>query len=171
MEIKHHLDAQPVLVSSSECSEYYLNPEIQIIHICLTVPRYRDNPAYLIQDLGINSEKLALCLQKLEQMRLILRQDNSIVVLKENLHLPRESPLYRTWRNQLKLMSMYKLDNTIERNPYSFMVVFSCNEEVRTEIQNRFLKFINGIEKLVDKSPKEDVFQLNFDLFSWTKTS
>jgi len=168
-ETKHHLEASSVNINSPDVAEYYLDPWLQIIHVCLSIKRYSQNPANLIGDLNLGKERVSLAIQKLEQMGLIARDVSGISLLKENIHLPRESPVYKSWRNQLKLMSMHQLDHTTEKNPYSFMVVFSADEATRTEIQGRFLKFINGVEKLVGKCQQENTYQISFDLFSWTK--
>ena len=48
----------------------------------------------------------------------------------------------------------------------SVHVVFSTNEAVRREIRASFLRFLKDAKALADGPAAEDVFQMNFDLFS-----
>lgn len=84
------------------------------------------------------------------------------------MHLPKQSPIYRSWRNQLKLAAINKMDTVADEQAYSFAVIFSANDDIRKEIPSRFLKCLKGIEELVAADPPDDTYQMSFDLFPWT---
>jgi hypothetical protein len=49
--------------------------------------------------------------------------------------------------------------------------VFSANDEIKKEIQSRFLACLKGIEELVAAGPQEDAYQMSFEIFPWTQGS
>ena len=49
----------------------------------------------------------------------------------------------------------------------SFSVVFACDEETKTTLRKKFLKFISEAEALCEKAPREKLCQINFDLHDW----
>ena len=156
-------------MSDADLMAYYLDPLIQIIHISLSIPRYQTDQLLLANDLRVPSPKLLGIINRLEHMQLIVRTKSAIKLLVESLHLPKESPVYKAWRNQLKLQAMNRLEIVTDHKAYSFSVVFSGNEAIRKEIQGRFLNLLKGVEKLVGEGPQEDVYQMSFELFPWTK--
>jgi len=102
-------------------------------------------------------------------MRLITRGKDGIKLLVENIHLPKQSPVYRSWRNQLKLLAINKIDTLADDQAYSFSVVFSANDDIRKEIHSRFLAYLKGVEELVGDAPQEHAYQMSFELFPWTQ--
>lgn len=170
LETKEHLKAKSVTGNSSGSETYYLDPLHQIVHIALSIARYQSDLALLAHDLRIPVERLLSAVQKLEQLGIISREKNgAIKTLVKNVHLPRTSPVYTSWRNQLKLISMQQLQNLGPSDSYSFAVVFSADIATRRLIQSRFLEFLKEVEEMVGKASNKNVFQLNFDLFNWTQ--
>lgn len=169
LDTKEHIKAVAIGTLSDELTAYYLDPLIQLTHICLSIPRYQKDQNLLAHDLRVPVSKLLTAINKLEQMRVISRTKDGIRLDLENIHLPKNSPVYKSWRNQLKLKAMSRVDSIPEENVYSFSVVFSSHEEIRKEIHSRFLSFLKGIEELVRSGPQEDAYQMSFELFSWTK--
>lgn len=168
LDTKEHLKPRTGVLND-DAAAYYLDPQIQIIHICLSIPRYQKDLSLLANNLKLPISKLAVAINKLEQMHLIARTKDGVKLLVENIHLPKHSPIYKSWRNQLKLMSIGRIDSIADDHAYSFSVAFSASEDIRTEIQSRFLAYLKSIEDLVSGGPQEEAYQMSFELFSWTK--
>lgn len=169
LETKEHIAARTV-GGAGGLAEYYLDPLYQIVHICLSIERYAHDLGLLARDLEVRPARVASAVNKLEQLGIIARApDRGIRVLMRNVHLPREAAVYPAWRNQLKVLSMQRLQSMSNDYSYSFAVVFSADEETRKKIQSRFLELLKEIEPFVKAAPAEDTFAMSFDLFSWTK--
>ena len=174
MRTKHldtaaHLASPSVFeFSSADMSDYYLDPFVQLVHVALSVPRYQRDLLRLAHDIKAPHTKVLGALEILERMQLITRAGSLVKVLTDSLHLPRQSNMYRAWHNQVKMRGLNRLSELNEDQAYSYAVVFSATDEVRIEIQQRFLKVLKGIEKVAREAPAENVFQMGFELFSWT---
>ena len=77
------------------------------------------------------------------------------------------SPLYKGWRNQLKLLAINRVDTLDKHHDYSFSVIFSSDAETRKNIQTLFLEFLKKVETMVDESEKAGVYQMSFEIFPW----
>lgn len=170
LDTKKHLKEAAIMDTNGDLQSYYFDPRVQLVHVCLTVPRYRKNLALLSEDLKLSTQQLLAILNKLEQMKIIARDNGDIKVLVENIHLPKSSPVYRPWRNGLKLMAMQKVDSIEDDDAYSFAVVFSSNEEAKRTIHRKFLEFIQEVEQISVSNKQENVYHLSFELFPWTKS-
>ena len=180
LESKKHLKAGEVARDSEELAlgngAYYLDPTHQLVHIALTVPKYLSDPRLISQDLGIEPERVEQSIDVLTKLGVLaVSQESSagkrargkIELLQTQVHLPRESPFYRPWRAQLRQWALQRLLQLDSKKAYTFSVVFSADEETRTEIQAKFLEFLSWTEKRVAKTKPERVYQMNFDLFRW----
>ncbi len=165
-----HINAPATELTSDEVTSYYLDPLIQLTHICLAIPRYQENQMLLAIDLKVPPVKLLSAINHLERMRLIEVTNGKIKLLVENMHLPKSAPVYRSWRNQIKLQAINRMDAIADDQAYSFAVVFSANEEARREIQSQFLTLLRRIEKLVGTAVPEEAYQMSFELFPWTRS-
>jgi uncharacterized protein (TIGR02147 family) len=167
LDSRAHLAAAKSAPSERDLAAYYLEPLVQIAHVCLALPRYQRDAAQLARDLGVPARRLNAAIAKLEGMGLVERRQQRIVLLVESLHLPRDAPLYRAWRNQMKLAATARLDALPDEQAYSFAALFSADEDVRKEIHARFLAFLRETEALVGGAPQSGVYQMSFELFPW----
>jgi uncharacterized protein (TIGR02147 family) len=170
LETKEHLPGTTVTDENPEfVHSYYLTPWAPIIHVALTVPRLARNPLALQEILRIEPHEFQQTLRLLESLKLIIPGPKGYQVVKPNFHLPPDSPAYRSWRAQQDLMMSNAV--LVKRDPkhYGFCVTFAAQESVRIEIRKRFLDFLNGVKELSDTSEAEEVYQMKFDIFSWTK--
>lgn len=161
-----------IKVSTSEeesyaLAPYYLDPWMQVIHIALTIPRYRADVGLVAGDLGLPMARVRRVLDKLKELGIISMNGARISVLKDHLHLSRSSPLCASWKKNLRSAAMNC--NDLNPNPlnYSFSVVFSSSEEARLEIQRKWFALLKEIESISARHPEEELFGLNFDLFYW----
>ena len=151
---------------SVEQHQYYLNPSIQLIHIALSIPKYSSNPKLLSVDLNFSESQVEEALQFLEKHGFISINASKIVKEPVNAHLPPSSEIYPAWKNQVRLMAQNK---TVLNDPsnYQFSVFFTSNEAARSRIQAILLEAIESIQKEVQTSEPENLYQMNMDLIGW----
>lgn len=146
---------------------YYLDPWAQIIHMYLMIPKWLKNPRALAEETRIGAERLASILKTLEELEIIELKSGVYRLLKEQLHLSKTSPLCLPQQNLMRTLSLSKTANRDDES-YSFLATFTANEKTRLKIQGEFIDFLKRVETLVAESPSEDVYQIQFDLFSWS---
>ena len=147
---------------------YYLEPIHQIVHVAFAIPRYQNNAQSLARDLSLEDAEFERILANLVALKLIHRTVNGVRLLVENLHLPRESVLYRPWLNQMKLASLNRLQQNTNKEGYAFAVTFSADEDTRKQILAKFFDFLRDTEEKAHSTHHEHVYQMSFELFSWT---
>lgn len=167
IESKEHITAD--IQSSGKNDVYYYDPLNQIVHLCLSVEKFRRNPMRIAPALKTAPSKIIRAIDTLEELGYIERMGDEILVRENHIHLARTAKVYKTWRNELKLASIAHLNQSSEDEDYSFSVIFSGNTEARESIRQLFLKFLKETEDIVKKAPSESVYQMSFDLFEWTK--
>jgi uncharacterized protein (TIGR02147 family) len=169
LETKAHIRASLPPIEMSALSEYYLDPHMQIIHICLLIERYASDLKALARDLRIHISRVTHIVARLEKLGVVERDERDRVkVLVTSIHLPKESLLFDPWRNQIRLASLKQMEALPRDEIYSFSVTFSATPEIRWLIQSRFLEYIGNLEGAVAAAPSHQAYQLNFDLFPWS---
>jgi hypothetical protein len=93
---------------------------------------------------------------------------DKIRVVIDGIYLPKTSPAYKPWRNQLKLLCMERLNRIPHDRDYSLSATFSANAKIRDKIKAEFLDLIKKSQALTEGTKLEDTYQMSFDLFSWT---
>lgn len=169
LDIKKHVVAKEVNLESSEFAEYYLNHYMQIVHVALNVKKFQHIPS-LAQALSIDIESMNEILKKLESLGLIQFKGGKFTTTPQGIHLPKDSSLLKPHQSMVRMQSLQQI-NSRSRDPgnYSFSVTFSGDEDIKKKIQEDFLKFLKTTQKTVSEGGTEEVYQINFDLFSWTK--
>lgn len=164
-----HLKAAVPTVETQDFAAYYLDPNMQLVHMYLTVPRYGKDVAAIRTQLGLPEAEVTRILTKLQQLSLVVFVDGRYELAATNLHLPSDSPVYKPYRTLLRMKAMERLGTlTAEEQPYNFSVVFSANEDVRRRVQSRFLAFLKDVEAEVKDAEATDVYYMSFDLFPWS---
>lgn len=149
--------------------EYYLDPLIQIVHIFLLIPRYKNNPKLISEHLHITEDNLQLIFKKLVAMSIIEINAGKIEVIIKVLHLPRESKIVSAHHQMMKQFSLNRLSRLPWNHKKSFMVTFNSNEESRKKMELEFNLFLEKIKSLSGEGEKTDCYQLSFDLFPWSQ--
>lgn len=166
LETKESLSAK-IITSEKTIAEYYLDPLNQIVHMSLDIPFFASNPKELIKYLKFSSRRVIESIDTLKRTGFIRQLENKMSVNLDHIHLPRENLLYKSWRNQIRMMSLNQLDNLNSKEHYSFSVTFTGSANLQKNIQAKFIELIKDIEKLAVKCKKDRVIQINFDLFPW----
>jgi hypothetical protein len=167
LEIKNHLKAEVVETQSDRYSPYYLDPMVQIVHLFLTIPRFLKNPERIEESLKISKKRLSAILKVLDDLKIIEIQGDSLVVLRKEMHLPKDSPLCGPQQLLFRQKSIDRIAE-IGDEGYGFSVCFSADEKTRKVIQQNFLDFLKKTEALVGQANPENVYQINFDLLPWS---
>jgi len=58
---------------------------------------------------------------------------------------------------------------TSERD-YSLSVIMTADPKMQAKLRARFLDFLKDAEAMVKDAPSEELYQMNFDLFCWSKS-
>lgn len=169
MKSEAHIETKANSINFVDYQKYYLDPYLQIIHMFLTISKFQNESALIAKSLTeLSKETIDEKIKQLEEMQLIVWNNNKWKAIESNLHLTSDAPIYKVYRKLLRMKSLEKLDSSNLQDNYSFSVIFSTNEKVRSEIQKRFLEFLKEIQKIVQSEKESDVYQLNFDLFAWS---
>lgn len=169
LEIKKHMDSEEINPSSALYTQYYLNHYMQVVHMALLIKKYQ-NLEKLAHALSVSPEFIQDIVKRLEELGLVEYKNNRFHVTSRKIHLPKESPLLRPHQGVVRLQSMQRVQQKgMDPTQYAFSATFSGDEEIRQQIQQEFLKFIKTLQKYLAQGGTEEVYQLNFDLFSWTK--
>lgn len=158
----------PFEFDNSTYVDYYLNPLVMIVHICLTIPRFRNDLTLLSKELRIDYDQLEEIINKLSSMKLIEFSNKAIRVLLSTMHLPRESSIVLPHQQLLSQLSSQRKNGLSIGKKKSFSVTFSSNEDNRKDMEWEFNKFTKKIRELSQRGDKKHCYQINFDLFPWT---
>lgn len=167
LKSESRLQASALRAPGSGSSDYYLNPYLPLVHMFLTIERYAQKPSLIAEALRLEPENLAEMLRKLQSMGMIEMHNGVYAVVKNNLHLPKDSPLYRPYRSLWRLKTLERIDQISSDKAYNFSVTFASTARIKQKIQASFLEFLQATQKLVGSSRSEHVYQMNFDLFDW----
>ena len=162
-----YISARKITVDSEGVYQYYLDPIHQIVHVSLAIEKYRTNLQLLARDINVPVFRIMNSITTLEKLGIISKSGKEVKVIQDSLHLPADNPIYKTWRNELKNLSMQKLRNLKAESSYSFAVVFAATEDTRRFIQGKFFDFLKEIEPVAQAAESENAYYMNFDLFPW----
>lgn len=163
-----HLDVQTQDNQTIDLLKYYADADLVLIHMFLTIRRYALNPDLLLEDLSLGKPRLNKLLEDLEQMGVIRQEGSGWKVIKDNMHLSKTDLMYKVYRQNMRLKALEKM-NKEDSQAYSFSVAFSSEPKVREQIQENFMNFLKSTQKLVQSGQEKEVYQINFDLLSWSE--
>lgn len=146
----------------------YFTPYAELVHMALTIPKYRKNPKALEALFPISSKALQDIIETLERIGLILNTAEGMTVSAMDTHLKKDSSFFRT---QSFIRHMHALEaQSQQRDPngYQFSALFTADEETRQAIQKILLDGVEKAHAYVQRADDKEVYQLNIGLFSWT---
>ena len=169
LETSQYLKTVSPEIAENALQEFYLTPWLQLIHVALAIPRFSESAAKLAEFLRMDVKAVAKALDTLERLGMLEWKDKKCIQKNSNLHLKKSSPFYQAWRNQMRMQSLNRLHSGAREDDYSFSVVLSADPATKRWIQQEFLALLSRAEPRVKKAKNEEVYQMNFDLFSWTE--
>ncbi|MCX6127052.1 MAG: DUF4423 domain-containing protein, partial [Proteobacteria bacterium] len=153
---------------SEHFSSYFTEPKTQIVHMMLSIPRFRDHVSRISLTLGISHRDLEKCISVLKNLNLIEIRDQKIFVLSDELHLPADHSLFPAYRTLMRASAIGKIQNLSEDDSFTYTAVFTGSASTKDYIRNKFLEFLRDVQSATAQEESMDVFQLNFDIFKWS---
>lgn len=147
---------------------YHLDPNMQLVHMFLTVERFAADMTRMRRVLGIEEKEMSKILINLLNLGMIKFQDSKYVVVQEMIHLSVDSPIYKTSLTLQKLKAMQRADGLTRDDSYNFSVLFTADETVRGRVKAKFMEFLKFVESEVKHAPCQEVYHLGFDLLKWS---
>lgn len=154
--------------SSSQYMDYYLDPNNLLVHIFLTIKRFRENKNLICEELNISKDYLSEILIKLDNLGLIEVKRDQIKVLVRSMHLPKQSDITSSHHQLLHHMCILRKKRLSVEQKVSFCVTFASDKKTKQKIKKEFGIFMDKIKDLAMNSPAKDCYQLNFDMFPWS---
>jgi hypothetical protein len=168
LKTESHISAPPTEVSQREWSAYYLNPDVQLTHMFLIIPKYAKNPKLIQKALNLDDVGFTKIINTLLRLQIISINNDGYKVVRDKLHLSADSPISVPYKQLMRMRSAEHLRVVKGKTAYNFSVIFTASPKERRVVQEEFLKFLKRVEKLVDRATSEEVYQMNFDLFGWS---
>lgn len=130
------------------------------------------NPLLIANELGLQKTQLAQILQCLKRSKIVNYDSlfGEVQVIIRALHLDAASLFNRPHQQIFRLRCLEHVTQLSPSQRFVFSLTFSGNQTVKKQIQEFYLEFIKRVEKLLDTDqPYDEVYQINFDLFPWSK--
>lgn len=169
MDSSRHLKSSAPAISADAVMELYLTPWLQLLHVALAIPRLRGSIEKLGESFGLQHAEVKKAVARLVSIGMAEWSEKKLVQKNPHLHLPKDSPYYHAWRNQLRMLCLQRLHAHSKESDYSFSVTFSADAPTRQWLQQEFLELLGRAETRVKNAADQEVYQMNFDLFSWTE--
>ena len=169
LKTESHLKASTTDIGEREAARFYLEPELQLVHAFFGVEEFANDHDLIARSLRINPAKLHALVQELESLGFLKKSNKGYQKTKKSIHLSKSSPLCRPQQLLMQHRSLQHQQGLAEDSRYNFAVTFTADPETREKIQQEFLRFLSTIEETVRAAPSEDVYQMNFDLFAWSR--
>ena len=161
---------------------YLSDPFHSIVHVFLTVEKYRKSVVEITSTLKISSQRLANILNTLSKLKLIkIEGSPSAVSIKKNMvritdvksriHTPDMTDLNSAHQMLMRSVSLERLQSLEPDEKEGFHVVFSCDPQSFEKIKSLWQAYTKSVSDIVKDAGSERIYQLNFDLFSWTQDS
>ena len=170
LKAETHLKRTVVETPDAAADLYYLNADMQLVHMFLTIDRYARHPSRIKDDLGISTADFDIILTELLKRGFIERSEGRFIIKRFAVHLSPDSPLYRPHFAILRQRCAHQLQRLPREQAYGFSATFSATEEVRREVHRRFLEMLREVEPDIRDAACEGVYQMEFSLFPWTYT-
>lgn len=148
--------------------KYYLNPQVQLAHVFLSIEAYQKNPEKIRSALRISKEDWIKILTTLFDLSLIKQEGDSLIAQQIQIFLSSDSPVFPVYHHLVKTFALPQIQKVATTEKNSLSVLFTCSETTWEKIRMRIVEMTKEIEKLVinDEKP-EKVYQLSLDMFPW----
>lgn len=161
------VEVNPLQVSTQKHVEYFLEPNAQLVHMFVAIDAYRTQIRTIAEKLSMSTQELERILSLLMSLGAIEVKKGQLSVASTEYHLPSGSPVFKAYRNNLRVKALAKMSGLENEKAYSFSAVFCATDKVKQKLQSEFLEYLSRSRKLIGDAPSEHVYQLNFDLFQW----
>lgn len=157
-------------LSEKQQETYYLDPNVELLHMYLGVPRLSQEIKEISKSLAVTEEFIRETLKFLESTGLVEVRKGRWVKNPVKQHLPEDSPICRPHQSLVRFKSLDHIQKIPKEKKYSFMATVTMDEEARLKIQAAYLSFLKEAQNIVEKSEPEGIYQIQFDMFPWLKS-
>ncbi len=165
-----YLKASTTDMEEQIMTRFYLQPELQLVHAFFGVEEYANDQEKIARSLRLDPVKMNALVDELVELGLLKKTPKGYLKTKKSIHLSKTSPICRPQQLLMQYRSLQHQQGLPEDERYNFAVTFTANEEARAKIHQIFLKSLQQIEQIVKEAPSEQVYQMNFDLFGWSRS-
>jgi len=164
-----HLKATLIKDESSFSTQYFLTPQLQIIHLLLSIPAFKNNYKLISKYLNISEEQFDYFIKTLEEMKLIKVEHTKVEILNNHLFLSKNSVLISAYHNLMKTNSINRINSLSTNEKYGLSVLFNSDKHAFDQIRIKIINLITELEKDIrEKEEYSEVYQLSIDFFPWT---
>ncbi len=169
LRTEDHLSADIINSKSSLSEQYFLSPQLQLIHLLLGIKSFKEDQSLILNLLNISSQQYEVFLARLEAMNLIKRNGPKLSIVKNHFFLSKDSSITHAYHSLMKTNAFSRIDGLTKNQKYALSVLFNGTQENFDSIRNKFLNVLKEIEREVTTtSNPTEVYQLSIDLFPWT---
>lgn len=156
------------IVRDDDLWRYHSCPNTILTHLCLSVEKFQADPYLICSVIGTSKDRMSGILDTLIQLGLVQRKGDKYINVVKDIHLSRESPIYPSYRSLMRIKSLERINSLSDEEAYNFSAVFTGDRRCFDKIRQLFFEFLTKAKELSDQSPKEEIFQMTFDLFDWS---
>lgn len=143
---------------------YYLDASTSIIHLLTSTSKYCTVHS-ISNRLNMPEQKVNFILNKLIQSKLVHTEGNRYTFNSHSSHLPNQSEYNQSVQIQRRNLCIQSiLKNDIESQIH-YSSLFSLSSFDFEKLKNHFRKSIGESHVLIEKSPSEDVYGINIDVY------
>lgn len=160
-----HLEAENIGPRQDDLVRYFLNPKMMLLHLYLGIEGAQIEK--FSAALALSKAETRSLIDELMALELIEATAGSYRVRRHHLHLDKESPWCDAHQKLVHDLGRVRQERVDPKEQQRFCVSFSADSESYAALQKALLKFMGEAERIVTKSPKANLYQLNVDLFPW----
>lgn len=169
---EEHLQAEVRTTAGDAEARYFLNPDLFLVSTFLGIDRFAREPALIAKALQLPEKQIKEMIDELVRMEYFARGKKGEIfpgAKAKSFHLSKTSPLCDPHVALLHLRAQQHQRSLAADENYAFSVTFTGTQESREALHAEFLKFLKRAEQIVKDAPSEDVFQMTFNLFPWSR--
>lgn len=166
---QHSLQETTVPSEGAFPPEYFADPYHSLVHVFLSIPKFRRQTQQLASTLGIPLPHLHSIFGVLERMEVVRfdRKKDQVQLLKNSIHTPSGSASVMGHQQLFRAMAIDRIHRCPSDRKNNFSVAFTGDVHLQESIWAEFLNFVKRAQSISRDSTAKEVFYLQFDLFPW----
>ncbi|NRA68269.1 MAG: DUF4423 domain-containing protein [Pseudobacteriovorax sp.] len=147
--------------------EYYKSSWTAIIHMYLSIDRFRLQPETIAKHLNLSPKMVERELSLLKKLKIIYMKNGHLQLSNKRIHLEADSPLSQRNHINWRLQALTSLSETRTKDSdYHMSAVFSATETGKRKIREKYKEFVAEAQKIAEEAGTgEEVYAISFDLF------
>jgi plasmid maintenance system antidote protein VapI len=157
------IKATDLELSKENLAVYFTDPKYTVVHLGSTLKGVK-NIDDLTKVLQMKRQDVIACMDFLISCNLVVEGPNGFDLGPTRIHLPKESPFFKTRNMQWRFEAIKSIEQLREDN-LCFTGVMSLTEEDSAWVKTRLLDLIAEVSERVSKSKAQTIQCLNLDWF------